>query len=1255
MKILAIRGKNLASLAGEFCVDFQSEPLASAGLFAITGPTGAGKSTLLDALCLALYERTPRLQKASAKGETIPDVGDNAVSPGDPRTLLRRGASEGFAEVDFVGNDAVAYRARWSVRRARAKADGKLQASDMTLLRLADAQVLGDHKKTETLQRIEACIGLSFEQFTRAVLLAQNDFATFLKAPDDERAELLQTLTGTESFAHISRLAYQRMKGENETLARLQDQLQGQQPLDSEARAARQAALQAHGQRVAGLQGQQQALEAQLRWHAEQAKCQAQLDAALADHARALAAEQAAAPRRQALAQQEQVQAARPLWAECQRLERAIEQAHQARAQADQQRHQAQQQLLPAQAAQERAQHALGQAEARQQQTQVQLDQARALDASIQALLPGVQAAEAARLESHSQLQAQLDKQAQTTQQMRQAQAELTALQDWLAQHAHLRILAEGWPRWETVLGVAHAALAGQAACAAQVRSVAARADALAAQESGVQLAAAKALAQEQEAAGQLADWQQQCAATDAEGLAAQMQALQTQGEQLQAAASLWQRRCEVRARRLALQAQQQGHAQALAEAQAALQACQLELPPCQAALQSAEQALTLARLAGSGDAQTLRAQLQPDAACPVCGALDHPYAQHSPVLGAVLQGLQDHVDQCRHALLAMQQKQSMATANQASSGKALELGRRELAELAAVRDTLLQAWAGLALQGALDTLAEDARTDWLQQAQETVRRGVETLAAQDALYRQQLKQKDLAQQALDTARLQLQQARDAQQQLQQQLALQRQGLDSLLEQQQEHAQQLQATTAQLDEAFASPDWRAQWQAAPQAFVAQCRLDAQHWSGQHLALGQLVQGLQALQLQSDGLAAACTLAGQQLATQDAQLEQLRARLQGYQAQRADLLQGHSAEDVEQALQAALADARSGLEAAQSAWHAAQLVCSRMQEAARLAEGQLAHEQRQLLDAEDTLAQWLQAYNASSAEVPPGQEQQLPARPLTLAQLQALLARDSQWLVAERAALQALQEAVLAAVAVRDIRQQAWAAHARQRVGEAHAEALQQQLQATAEAREEASRLLSAVQLELALDDERLAASAALQRQIAEQAATARVWSQLGALIGSADGKKFRNFAQQLTLDILLGYGNSHLQTLSRRYRIQRIADSLGLLVVDQDMGDELRSVHSLSGGESFLVSLAMALGLASLSSHRVRVESLFIDEGFGSLDADSLRVALDALDSLQSLGRKVGVISHVAEMTERIGTQVQLRRQAGGLSRMVVV
>jgi exonuclease SbcC len=180
----------------------------------------------------------------------------------------------------------------------------------------------------------------------------------------------------------------------------------------------------------------------------------------------------------------------------------------------------------------------------------------------------------------------------------------------------------------------------------------------------------------------------------------------------------------------------------------------------------------------------------------------------------------------------------------------------------------------------------------------------------------------------------------------------------------------------------------------------------------------------------------------------------------------------------------------------------------------------------------------------------------------------------------------------------------------------------------------------------------------MMAEIERQRAIEDRWAKLAELIGSADGKKFRNYAQQFTLDVLLGYANIHLAQLARRYRLERVASqagpSLALMVRDQDMGGEIRSVNSLSGGESFLVSLALALGLASLSSNRVKVESLFIDEGFGSLDSDTLGVAMDALDALQSLGRKVGVISHVQEMTERISTKVLVRPAGGGSSAITV-
>ena len=152
------------------------------------------------------------------------------------------------------------------------------------------------------------------------------------------------------------------------------------------------------------------------------------------------------------------------------------------------------------------------------------------------------------------------------------------------------------------------------------------------------------------------------------------------------------------------------------------------------------------------------------------------------------------------------------------------------------------------------------------------------------------------------------------------------------------------------------------------------------------------------------------------------------------------------------------------------------------------------------------------------------------------------------------------------------------------------------------------------------------------------------------MIGSADGKKFRQAAQEYTLDVLLVFANAQLMGLSKRYEMRRIENTLGLLVVDKDMGDEERTVVSLSGGESFLVSLALALGLASLSSSRMKVESLFIDEGFGSLDPATLNIAMDALEKLHNQGRKVGVISHVREMQERISTQIKVVKQSTGRS-----
>ena len=177
----------------------------------------------------------------------------------------------------------------------------------------------------------------------------------------------------------------------------------------------------------------------------------------------------------------------------------------------------------------------------------------------------------------------------------------------------------------------------------------------------------------------------------------------------------------------------------------------------------------------------------------------------------------------------------------------------------------------------------------------------------------------------------------------------------------------------------------------------------------------------------------------------------------------------------------------------------------------------------------------------------------------------------------------------------------------------------------------------------------------LDGEIETQREKTVLWQKLGQVIGSADGKKLRKFAQSLTLMALIRHANVHLEELARRYRLERVPNTdMDIQIVDQEMADEIRSVNSLSGGETFLVSLALALGLASLSAREMSVESLFIDEGFGSLDIETLEIALSALESLHAAGRQVGIISHVQGLADHISAQVVVEKVGAGRSRVVV-
>ena len=194
-----------------------------------------------------------------------------------------------------------------------------------------------------------------------------------------------------------------------------------------------------------------------------------------------------------------------------------------------------------------------------------------------------------------------------------------------------------------------------------------------------------------------------------------------------------------------------------------------------------------------------------------------------------------------------------------------------------------------------------------------------------------------------------------------------------------------------------------------------------------------------------------------------------------------------------------------------------------------------------------------------------------------------------------------------------------------------------------------------LKLKLELHQQNVAKQKQFADQIQQVQQEEHRWGKISGLMGDATGKKFRDYAQQYNLDILLEHANQQLAMLSQRYTLKRLDNSLSLAIIDHDMDGETRSVASLSGGESFLTALALSLAIANMASGSMKIESLFIDEGFGTLDASSLHMVMNALDQLQNQGRKVVLISHIQEMHERIPVQIQVRPLGAGASTIEVV
>lgn len=1236
MKIAVIRGCNLASLAGHFEINLQQEPLASCGLFAITGPTGSGKSTLLDTLCLALFNNIPRMQ-TTKRNVLLSQAGEdpkNSLRSTDVRSIVRREAKLAYAEVEFFDITGGKYQARWEVQRART---GKLGIPQLSLFDFnAQTHISGTNK--EVLKHIGQRLGLGFEQFCRSALLAQGDFAAFLKAGTNERGDLLERMTGTAIYSRLSMQAFERCKQEKEKLAQLESRLGALQPLNEENLHQLQQQKQSLQEDLRNTGQQQRQLEEIKLWYSRFEQLEALSKEAEQYLRQAQQAYDASAPRRAGVEAAQRIMPLRHLFAQQQEIQRLQREYSQQAKQCRENEAHCTDKLKQAQQAQQNAIQLRQAAEQALQAARPILLQARRLDTELtqirkqlaglkEKLLPAQQRGhrlEAERKDLQEALHTALTQQKELTQK--------------LAEHAGLQDLAKQWPRWDAELQRYRQTWNNAQQCQNQLEIM---------QNEGndrhtqcEQLAAtSKRLDQAlQQAVGEQQRLHQEETRYQREALQQKENSLQQQLQILQAAV---QHQSEWTGLRQILEEQREALQNYRGEIQqASTDEARLNniLDKTRERLEEARRALDLVKLSHGATPQQMRSALQENQPCPVCGSLQHPWSgEKAPPVSllheqeqrvSVLQ--QQLTDTSRHA---GENNRRLTTAIEQEA-----LSIRRIKELEEKIGELIRQWPSLCPPDWQPPLEDPATLSRLQQMQEQA-------AAQLAQVQETLR-------AAGHCASQLQEI----QQICIDLQAQKQQEDKQLEELQRTILQFQNTQHNKQQELENeqrfmreiekslrpvcqtlPDWEQRLCNDAEKFRHECENQVHDYLAWQNFAQSNEQARQKLENNLEQQNALLHDVSQQVRNLDRECAELEQQIETLAGERLNYFTGATADEAEQSLEDSLQQARN------TETEANQVVQTREHRQIKARQENL-HLQTKLEETETALATATQAL-----------QQGLLKNGLSLEQAELYLNRDEQWLAKEQKALQKIQETLHSSRVLEEERQRRLNAH--KNTGTPQISLLQAQMETaeTIKKQELTQTRLAECEAFLREDARKQGETRILNENIEKQKATSTIWINLNELIGSANGDKFRRFAQSLSLDHLLEQTNRHLQDLNPRYYLQRVPGTeLDLQVADRDMGDEIRSINSLSGGETFLVSLALALGLSSLSANRTKIETLFIDEGFGSLDADTLDIALAGLDRLQAGGCQVGVISHVSALVESIAVQIKVESHGGGRSTVKV-
>ncbi|MBW6486658.1 MAG: AAA family ATPase [Syntrophobacterales bacterium] len=1213
MRILGVRFRNLNSLAGEWQIDFTHPAYRADGIFAITGPTGAGKTTVMDALCLALYGRTPRLDKITKGGNEI----------------MSRQTGECFAEVAFETAKG-RYRCHWSQHRARKKADGELQQARHEVSDAASGQLI-ESGITQVSEFIEKATGMDFNRFTRSMLLAQGGFAAFLNATPDERSPILEQITGAEIYSRISVQVHERRAAELKKIELLQAELNGLRVIGADEELELQNLLQNKQDKEVELAGKMKEATAALTWIegmaileselAELGKKKSEFDERQQSFAQESHRLEMA---RRALELEGDYRSVTAL-REQQKLE--ITELHDALA------------IMPeketdgaaALAARLAAEKLLQESQIRQLAEGELIKKARAFDVRIEEQIKRLAEINREIAQGEAKVKDCEISRENGKQQLTQAHSFWEAIRGYQTKHGADAALLANLSAIERGFALVDEAEAKYEKAAKELSR------AVTGKESARAAYAKKETAQEKSRQvflknkNDLKELTEEVTALlgerDLSQWRAEMDCLKERGNLLLQAKETLTGLERTATLLKQLQASSEtlytGHADILAET--TLRGEQKTVLENELAALETEVSL-LCRIR---DLEEERQRLVDGRPCPLCGALEHPYATGNlPVLNEAEARLKKRKDEVK----ATAQLLGKLETDRIKAEVEIRQVEKEIAEKSKILAEGQRLWSDIRQKLKIEALPSEIYV-MISELFGDVQTNLSETGRIISLAEERERQEKTLRLTLENTRTIFEGEEKALQEARHQLAAADSDYERLTKEYAAFARELEKIRTSLladIEPFGilriPPD-------NPAVILKELIRRKDDWQTKEVEKANQGKKIEALQ---GGLEKNETLhesLKQALEVKRTEGDRLRNNLDSLQTSRRELFGEKSADEEEKRRAADVAQALKNLANASENWLKIEKELSFLKEKIASLRQKTAGRAPEVSVAEEQL--WGKITAAGFAD----EADCLFAR---------LTAKERE-LIAEKEKIR-LQEKTELDARLQD-RLSSLAAERKKKMTEETTETLTEIIRAGDDELKQVRLEIGGIIKELSDNEIHKNSQRERLRNIEIQKTETLRWEELHELIGSADGKKFRNFAQGLTFEIMTVHANRQLREMTDRYLLIRDErQPLELNVIDNYQAGEIRSTKNLSGGESFIVSLALALGLSRMASRNVRVDSLFLDEGFGALDEDALEMALEALAGLHQEGKLIGVISHVSALKERLATQIQITPETGGRS-----